>query len=277
MKVGFIGTGSMGSMLIESWIHSGALQAEEIVASNRTFGKVKLLSERYPGLTAARSNMEVAATCELLFLCVKPVEYKKVLDELKGALSPGQTVVSITSPVLIKHLEDLLNCKVVKMIPSITNYMRSGASLIMYGKHVTAADKLKLEGLFSAISTPLEVEEDHTRICSDLSSCGPAFLAFFLEKLIDAAIVETGISREEATRLSAEMLLGTGKLLTAGGFTPASLRERVSVPGGITASAIKLMEKELDGMFNRLIDITHAKYHEDIEKVENLFYGKIVE
>jgi competence protein ComER len=277
MKVGFIGTGSMGSILIESWIRSGALQTNEIVASNRTFSKAEHLASRYPGLKAVESNIQVVHECDLIFLCIKPTEYKKLLDELKGVLVPSQIVVSITSPVMVKHLEHLLSCKVVKMIPSITNYMLSGATLCVYGNQITAEDRLLLFDLFSAISTPVEVKEDYTRISSDLSSCGPAFIAFFLQKLIDAAVEETGIPRDEATRLSGEMLLGTAKLLTEGGFTPEALRERVSVPGGITAAAIQLMSTELDGMFNRLIGITHAKYYEDVEKVESLFYGKIAE
>ncbi|WP_127579764.1 late competence protein ComER [Paenibacillus koleovorans] len=277
MKVGFIGTGSMGSILIESWIHAGALQPSDIVASNRTFGKAEAIADRHPGLRAVRTNLEVADKCELIFLCVKPAEYKKVLDEIKNVVHPAQIIVSITSPVMIKHLEHLLNCKIVKIIPSITNYVLSGALLCIYGKSVDCDDKERLMRLFSTISTPVEVSEDHTRICSDLSSCGPAFVAFFLQRLIDAAVEETGIPREEATRLTSEMLLGTGKLLTEGGFTPETLRERVSVPGGITAAGLQLMATELDGMFNRLIGITHAKYHEDVEKVENLFYGKIME
>ncbi|MDF2815528.1 MAG: competence protein [Paenibacillus sp.] len=277
MKVGFIGTGSMGSILIESWICSGALQPEDILASNRTLSKAEQLAIRHPGLTALKSNIQLAQESDLLFLCIKPAEYKRVLDEIKGVLVSDQIVVSITSPVMVKHLEDLLNCKVVKMIPSITNYMLSGATLCVYGKQVTKEDRVMLHQLFSAISSPVEVKEDFTRISSDLSSCGPAFISFFLQKLIDAAVEETGIPREEATRLACEMLLGTAKLLTEGGFTPDSLRERVSVPGGITTAAISLMSTELNGMFNRLIQITHAKYYEDVEKVESLFYGKIAD
>ena len=32
MKAGFIGTGSMGSILIEAFIHSGAFNPEQIIA-----------------------------------------------------------------------------------------------------------------------------------------------------------------------------------------------------------------------------------------------------
>ncbi|MNG18786.1 late competence protein ComER [compost metagenome] len=67
------------------------------------------------------------------------------------------------------------------------------------------------------------------------------------------------------------MTLGTGKLLTTGGFNPISLQKRVSVPGGITAEGLRILEKELCGVFSQVITATHAKYEEDIEKAEQLF------
>jgi competence protein ComER len=274
MKAGFIGTGSMGSILIEAFIHSGAFSPEQIIAGNRTLNKVERLAESYPGLRVARSNIEVTLECDILFLCVKPNEYKKVVDEIKQVLLPSQILVSITSPVLIKHLENLVPAKIVKMIPSITNYVLSGATLCIYGDRILPEDKELLENLLAHISTPIRVLEKYTRISSDLSSCGPAFLAYFIQKFIDAAVQETGISEEEATLLASEMLLGTGKLLTTGGFSPTSLQKRVSVPGGITAEGLRLMEAELGEMFNQLVRTTHAKYEEDIEKLENLFTAK---
>ncbi|MGX4586902.1 late competence protein ComER [Paenibacillus chitinolyticus] len=274
MKAGFIGTGSMGSILIEALIHSGALNPEQICAANRTPGKVQRLAETYAGLTAASSNAEAAAGRDVVFLCVKPLDYMEVIDEIRPVLEPAQIVVSITSPVLLKHLEDQLPCKVTKIIPSITNYVLSGSTLCIHGERMYPEDKEWIENLLTHISTPVRVSEAYTRISSDLSSCAPAFLAFFLQKYIEAAVAETGISSEEATILASEMTLGTGKLLTTGGFDPVSLQKRVRVPGGITAEGLQLMEQDLDGMFNRLIGITHAKYEEDLEKVEAVFTTK---
>jgi len=272
MNVGFIGTGSMGSILIESLIRSGVIVPEKIMAANRTADKVIRLADKYPGLRVARSNIEVVLETDLIFLCVKPVEYKKVIDEIKKVTLPSQILVSITSPVLIQHLEDQLNCKIAKVIPSITNYTLGGGSLCMYGTRMDDQDKLTVEDLLTCISEPIRISEKHTRITSDLSSCGPAFFAFLLQKFIDAAVAETGIPYEQATRLASHMLLGTGKLLTEGGFSPEGLQKRVAVPGGITAEGLRLMEHELDDMFNKLIRITHAKYEEDLEKVSNMFF-----
>lgn len=275
MNVGFIGTGSMGSILIESFIRSGALTPESIVAANRTLSKAKLLSDKYPGLRTARSNIEVILEADLIFLCIKPAEYKKVIDEIRKVTLPSQVIVSITSPVLIEHLEDRLNCKIVKVIPSITNYVLSGATLCIYGERVSDEDKSLIEQLLGFISEPIRISEKHTRITSDISSCGPAFFAFLLQKFIDAAVAETGIPYEQANRLASQMLLGTGLLLTEGGFEPYTLQQRVAVPGGITAEGLRLMENELNGMFNRLIRITHAKFDEDLEKTTSIFKRKI--
>lgn len=273
MNVGFIGTGSMGTILIEAFIQSGALQPDEITASNRTRAKVERLAARYPGLCAAESNLDVVLDSDIVFMCVKPIEYKRVLDEIRDSAPASLIVVSITSPVLIKHLEEQLPCKIAKVIPSITNFKCSGASLTMYSNRMTATDRDLLDTLLRKISTPLPIDEAYTRVTSDLSSCGPAFMSFFLQQFVDAAVAETGIPRDQATQLASEMLLGTGMLLTCGGFTPESLQQRVSVPGGITAEALKMLKAETDGVFNQLIRTTHAKYDEDLEKVESMMKG----
>ncbi|QHW30482.1 late competence protein ComER [Paenibacillus rhizovicinus] len=276
MNVGFIGIGSMGSLLIDAFIGSGALKPSQITASNRTFGKAACLADRHPGLQAVPLNRDAVIDQDVIFLCVKPHEYKTVLDGIREYVQPNQLVISITSPVLLKQLEDSLPCKIAKVIPSITNYMCSGATLCMYGSRMTDADIIRLNGLLSYISEPLQIDEAHTRVVSDLSSVGPAIMACLLQRFIDAAYEETGIPREQARLIASEMLLGTGQLLTGGAMSPEELQARVVVPGGITAQALALLNRELDGVFNGVIRATHAKYHEDLERVSDALYGKEV-
>lgn len=271
MKVGFIGTGSMGSMLLDAFITSGALMPQQIFASNRTLEKVSLLAQRHPGLNVCSSNAETVKNSDVIFLCVKPLQYKALIHEIGKEVLYGQIVVSITSPVQIHHLESALPCKIAKIIPSITHLTLSGASLCMYGSRITEKDRLLLENLLGAISHPLEIEESHVRITSDFSSCGPAFISFFLDQWIEAAVEMTGIGRQELTALAGEMLLGTGKLMTEGGFKPHELQERVAVPGGITAEALAHLSLSLDGVFHQLITTTHSKYQEDLSKCDELF------
>lgn len=267
MNIGFIGTGSMGSILIESFIQTGAVRPDEIVASNRSSDKIDLLANQFKGLVKANTNIEVVQQCQIVFLCIKPSEFKPVIEEIQSSVTPAQIIISITSPITIAFLEDQLSSKIAKIIPSITNYVFSGPTLCIYGTRMLQEDTIQLERLLSHISEPIQVAERFTRISSDISSCGPAFFSLILLKFIRAAVEETGISYYDANRLACEMLHGTGQLLTTGGFTPGELQKRVAVPGGITAEGLKLLDHKLDGVFNQLIQITHAKFEEDVAKV----------
>jgi competence protein ComER len=54
MYIGFIGTGNMGTMLIESFIKSGVLSPSQIFATNRTLEKLQRLKAKYPDLKTQR-------------------------------------------------------------------------------------------------------------------------------------------------------------------------------------------------------------------------------
>jgi len=276
MKVGFIGTGSMGTLLIEAFIASGALSPAEVAVSNRTFAKAQALADRYPGMRAEYANSNTVCGSDIVFLCVKPHEFKHVVEDIKSVVSADQIIVSITSPVLVSHLEGELNSKIAKIIPSITNKVWSGVSLCIYGDKMGEKDKKKLEALFAHISEPLRIAESYTRVVSDLSSCGPAFMAFLLQQFVDAAVQETGIPRSDAMKVACNMMLGTGLLLTEGKMTTEDIQARVAVPGGITAKALQLLRRDTEGVFGALIRTTHDKYREDLIKVSSAFYGEEV-
>jgi competence protein ComER len=277
LNVGFVGTGSMGSLLIEAFIRSGALPPDTIYANNRTRGKVELLAQQYTGLHIAETAVDVVKSSDIVFLCIKPGEFKNVLDDIGPYVHENQVAISITSPIFISDLENHLSCKIAKIIPSITHSVFSGPSLCMFGRRITPYDRGVIEGLMAHISSPIEIEERFTRVSSDLTSCSPAFFSFLLEKMAEAAHDETGISKESALFLITQMTAGLGRLITEGGFTLESLQKRVAVPGGITSDGLKLLDHELKDVFNKLIQTTHAKYEEDIDKVRNALYGQKIE
>ncbi|MBO9598927.1 MAG: late competence protein ComER [Cohnella sp.] len=268
MRIGFIGAGSMGSLLMGAFIRSGALQPTQIVASSRTHSKLSALAERYPGLQLASSNRGAVTGSDFVVLCVKPMDYRRVIEEIASSLTPNQVVISITSPVKLSQLEELLPCKVAKIIPSVVNGVGSGATLFMWGSRLSSEDREKLLRLFSSISRPIEIEEEEVRAASDLSSCGPAFLAYLLDEFILAA-VSMGMDRQTATSLASEMMLGTARLLLEYPCTPAELQEKVSVPGGITEVALDVLRKSTRGAFMDVLNTTHEKFAEDLDRVES--------
>lgn len=271
MKLGIIGTGNMGRILAEAMLDSNAVSPSSVVVTNRTKEKALLLKDTYPEISVELNVIEVAKKTDLLFICVKPKEVYGIIQEIKTVLRKEQCVISITSPISVSHLERELNCSVARAIPSITNRALAGVSLLSFGGNCTQKWKEDLRKIFEKISVPLEIENNITRVSSDIVSCGPAFFSYLMQRFIQAAIKETDINEQTATKLASEMLIGLGELLKQGHYTLPTLQEKVCVKGGITGEGIKVLEAELGDIFEHLFQATHLKFDEDLAFIEEQF------
>ncbi|PYH87368.1 hypothetical protein BO71DRAFT_436791 [Aspergillus ellipticus CBS 707.79] len=74
-----------------------------------------------------------------------------------------------------------------------------------------------------------------------LGGSTPAFLAIFVESLVDAAVA-MGFGREDARTVVAMVVRGTGGLLV-GGEHPALLKDRGTSPAGCTMGGIMVLEE----------------------------------
>lgn len=254
--------------MIEALLSSKALSPGQIMIGNRTPAKAERLAELYPGLVVAPSNAELAEAAKVLLLCVKPLEYKVLLEQITPVLTPEHLLITITSPIKLSLLEERVPCAVARVVPSITNAARSGISLCEFGSRIDEAQKQYILKLFSSISHPTMVSEAFLRVTSDITSCGPAFLSYILQQMIQEAVNETGISADAATYLTTQMFMGMADLLKEDIFTLPSLQQRVCVPGGITGEGLIPLKEGIPGLFTEVYRRTHAKFAEDQELVE---------
>ncbi|HET7658491.1 MAG TPA: late competence protein ComER, partial [Bacillales bacterium] len=234
MKIGIIGTGNMGRILIEAFIDSGFIDPSDVFVTNRTKEKAERLQNNYPHLHVMDDAVEVIERSDVLFICVKPIDIYSLLRKTADSFSRDKLLISITSPVAVNELESVVDCSVARAIPSITNRALSGVSLITFGESCGEKERKDLIEIMGAISKPYEIEENITRVASDIVSCGPAFFTYLTERFIQAAKSKTEISEEQATAFASEMLIGMGQLLKKNFYTLPSLREKVHVKGGVT-------------------------------------------
>ncbi|WP_342432378.1 late competence protein ComER [Neobacillus sp. FSL H8-0543] len=267
MKIGIIGTGNMGRILVEALIDGDAVLPSSMVITNRTKQKAIVLKDKYKNLSVEENAAEVASRSDLVFICVKPHDVYKILDEINPYLTPKKCIISITSPINTSQIETKVACSVVRAIPSITNRALAGVSLLTYGENCSEVWKTNVANLFTKISIPVTIDEKITRVASDIVSCGPAFFSYLLQRFILAAVNETEIDVNTATVMASEMIVGLGELLRQGHYTLPSLQEKVCVKGGITGEGIKILESELGDVFEHLFQATHEKFHDDLQKV----------
>ncbi|NRD75903.1 late competence protein ComER [Bacillus sp. BRMEA1] len=271
MNLGIIGTGNMGRILVEALIEGKAISPSSMMITNRTKSKAMVLKNKNRGIKVGANAREVAAACDLVFICVKPLDVYKILDEIHPYMTREKCLISITSPISTSQIERKVSCSVARIIPSITNRALAGVSLITYGEHCSIKWRSEIEQLMEKISKPVDIDEKITRVASDIVSCGPAFFSYLLQAFINGAVKETGIDEKTAVTLASEMIVGLGELLKQGHYTLATLQEKVCVKGGITGEGIKIMENELGNLFEHLFQATHMKFNEDLEKVELQF------
>lgn len=274
MNIGIIGTGNMGRILVEALIEGKAISPSSLIITNRTKAKALLLKDKYEDIKVSKNAREVASQCQLIFVCVKPLDFYTILREINPYLSKDKCLISITSPISTDQLEKSINCSIVRAIPSITNRALAGVSLITYGDRCQDCWKAEIKQLFEKISVPVEIEEGITRVASDIVSCGPAFFSYLLQRFIQAAVKETGIEEITATKLATEMVIGFSELLKQGHYTLPTLMEKVIVKGGITGVGIAVLERELGETFEHVFRATHAKFEEEIEKVSLQFSNR---
>ncbi|ALC81691.1 MULTISPECIES: late competence protein ComER [Bacillus] len=271
MNIGFIGTGNMGTILIEALIESKAVNPSFLSITNRTLEKAKTLKNKYPEIQLAETPEDVILQSELIFLCVKPLDIYPFLSKHSRLFTEKQCLITITSPIRVDQIEQIVPCQTARIIPSITNRAFAGISLITYGSSCTDKTKTNILQLLKGISLPVQIEERITRVASDIVSCGPAFFSYLVQRFIDAAVAETNISHAEATVLSKEMLVGLGKLLEKEHYTLPSLQEKVCVKGGVTGEGIKALDEGIGDMFHRLFRSTHTKFEEDLSLIKKQF------
>jgi competence protein ComER len=271
MNIGIIGTGNMGSILVEALIDGKAISPSSMMITNRTKSKALLLKDKYRKIRVGANAEEVAAESDLLFICVKPLDVFKILGEINPHLNTEKCLISITSPISTSQIEKKVSCSVVRVIPSITNRALSGVSLITYGENCSDLWRTKIEKLIAKISVPVCIDEKITRVASDIVSCGPAFFSYLLQSFIQAAVKETEIDEKTATIFASEMIVGLGELLKQGHYTLPSLQEKVCVKGGITGEGIRVLDNELGDVFEHLLQATQTKFKEDLDKVEMQF------
>jgi len=243
MNTGFIGIGSMGGMLARGFLREGTFAAENVWLANRSQKRLQDLSRDFPAVHLA-SNRQVAAHCDVIFLCVKAGDTSSVLADMDPELYPGQLLITTTSVIPLKALEGRVPCRVAKLIPSITQEIGAGIALLMYGSRVTAEDRRLLEGWLSHIGRPIVITESQARPAISLCSGGPALLSYLLQSMAEEAVRNNPeLSPDLAQTLVQETLSATVRLMSEANMTLEEIIRRVATPGGMTEQGIEMLSR----------------------------------
>ena len=237
-QVGVIGAGVMGEAFIAALIRSG-IKASSISVAVRRAECGQELASKY-NVTIAPLE-EVVSTSAYLLLGIKPQGLADLLPEVEPHLHEKTLVISLLAGKTIDGISQGLggHSYIARVMPNTPTLIGKGMAGYSLSSSVTEEQKSFLSSLLAATGKAIEIPEELQNALTGTSGSGPAYFFRFIEAMVDGAVA-MGLSREDATTLSIQTIVGAAALLDESGDTPTRLREKVTSLKGATAEALQV-------------------------------------
>ncbi len=270
MNIGFIGGGNMAAALIGGLLQQGYSPAQIAVVETNAGQRDRI--KREFDVEAVADLAKGLANSGVIVLAVKPQQLASVARELAPLLS-GQLVISIAAGIRAKDIARWLGGygQVVRAMPNTPALVRAAMTGLYALPEVDAKGKHAAETILRAVGSVLWCEkEELLDAVTAVSGSGPAYAFYFIEAMQEAGL-RLGLSAPQAQQLSAETFLGAAKLAIGSTENAATLRARVTSPGGTTERAITSLEN--DGVKKAIIRAIDQAYQRSCELGEELGKG----
>lgn len=245
MKLGFIGAGNMARAIINGLIAEQKISGEDVYihsahkSSYESYAKEK-------GLNPCESNSDVVKNAEIVFLAVKPIVSKDVLEEVSTEFERKNPVlVSMVTGVSIAELADALHfpaAKIIRIMPNVNVEIGEGMTALKAGKKVTGTEFSEVTDLFDSIGKTTEMEEKDFSTFVALAGSSPAYVYLFIDAMSRSG-VKYGLSKRQATEIAAQAVLGSALKVLEASKSPMDLVDDVCSPGGTTVAGLLAMEE----------------------------------
>lgn len=253
-QVGFIGVGNMAGAILGGIFKAKLYRPEELLLYDRAPAKCEIYREKE--VLVANSATEVAQSCGIIFLAVKPQNYAEVLQQLAPVANKEAVYVSIAAGISSDYIARQLgfSCKVVRAMPNTPLLLGEGATAMCATSQVCAAEFEQVKAIFETSGIVEVLPEDKMNEVIAVNGSSPAYIYLFAKAMLDTA-ERYGIDGDKALRLVAQTLIGSAKMLTESGSTPEELIRMVSSPGGTTLKALEaLREHGMEDMLRDAMD-----------------------
>jgi pyrroline-5-carboxylate reductase len=242
-NVAFLGGGKMGEALVSGLIRSGARTPEELMVTCRREERAHELAERH-GVATTIVNPEAVEWADTLVLTVKPQDMEALLGQIGEHVRQDQLVISFAAGIRTTFIENVLrqDPPVVRVMSNVPVLVDEAMSVVSPGSRAEDAHLAVAEELLGAVGRVIRLPEVHQDAVTATSGSGPAYFFLLAEAMIEACIL-LGLSRDVASELIIQTMLGSAKMLRDTGKHPVELREMVTSPGGTTIAAIRHLEQ----------------------------------
>jgi pyrroline-5-carboxylate reductase len=242
-RIVFVGGGNMAEALVSGLIRSGHWKPSQITVTDVRAEQLARLKTTHKVATSP-DNRWAVRDADLILLAVKPQQMKHVLEELGPVIRHSQLVLSIAAGISTTFIEGFLakRVPVIRVMPNTPALVSAGASAVARGRWAKETHERTAQSIFSTVGTVSLVAEKEMDAVTAVSGSGPAYIFLLAEAMIEAG-VKLGLAPQVANALVRQTFKGAGQLLAQSHEEAATLRQRVTSPGGTTEAALKIFEK----------------------------------
>ncbi len=237
-----IGCGRMGGALLDGWLAQSALSFEigvvdpTHVAPHKT---QKHIVHHFPELQRLPKEWQP----DVVVLGVKPQMLSEVLPDVAAQYGLHPLYLSIAAG---RRLEDYLSvlgseARMVRAMPNSPASIGMGVTVLCATTNVTEEERGLAGKLMEAVGITQWLEDEGLMdAVTALSGSGPAYVFYFMECMIRAAL-DLGLDEEVARTLVLHTVHGSSALAFGGDEPLDMLRRNVTSPGGTTEAALEVL------------------------------------
>ena len=295
MKIGVIGYGNMGSMIVNNILKLNLLlDDEELIVSNRHLNKFESLIEEYPeeNLNITSDNKEVATQCT--------PQFKEIIEEIKPFINEKTHIIYTCAGLNFNHIKPLFDGKLSLVIPTLASTVtsnnsisslarRKGVTLVKHNSKVELQERLFVEDLFNEFSYVRKIdnpiyfkeEEDNLHPADNelemstiISSCGPAFIAMMIDTFAQTCSDSSNMPKDEIEDMILKTIIGTAMLKDDQGLSNNDIINKVATKKGITQEGVDLLDKKFHKISKSLIRTLLNRYDEVYKDMDKTYLKK---
>lgn len=221
-KIGFIGGGRITRIFLEGWKRDKE-SLENITVSDANGEILRVLKEKYPGITISPADNSGPAAAQVVFVALHPPVVKETLEKLKGVFAEDTVLVSLAPRIPARNLADITGLnKIVRMIPNAPSIVGEGYNPVAFSPGISKSEAREFLKLLKPLGDSPEVDEDKLEAYAIVTAMGPTYLWFQLAELNELA-KSFGLSEKEAAEAISKMTKGAIKTLFDSGLDAAEV------------------------------------------------------
>jgi pyrroline-5-carboxylate reductase len=260
----FIGGGNMAASLIGGLI-GDHFDPRHITVTDIDAKRLETLAARF-GINIQDNNRHAIAGSEVVVLAVKPQGLKAVAEDLAPSLqTESPVVVSVAAGIRTTDLGQWLGGEtaLVRAMPNTPALVQTGATALYANDQVSSEQRELAECILRTAGLTLWLDDEaQMDTVTALSGSGPAYF-FRIMEAMEKAATGLGLPQETARLLTLQTALGAAKMALESSETVATLRERVTSPGGTTEQGLRVLaEHDIDQLMAQVLKAARDRSQE---------------